>query len=138
VVCKLSTTPSGCTSGDKGVVCMKWKESSPTSCSEYWPDSYNHDTTWTMYRCTSGATSFGGDRRCSKTSGTYATQGNPSSTSGEYCWCRLTSPAASAWVFLSTINNSTDDCLYYCAYKCGREVMYYPDFRSVLFNAIGQ
>jgi hypothetical protein len=135
VVCKPSTTPS-CTSGSKGVVCMKWE--SPTSCSSSSPTSGNYETTWTVSGCTggSGVTSFGGEIRCSETNGTYATQGNPSSTSGTYCWCRLTSPAASAWVF-QNVYGSADSCSRFCAHNCAADAQDYSDFRSARFSALG-
>ncbi|MBQ0013544.1 MAG: hypothetical protein KBS86_03185 [Proteobacteria bacterium] len=108
------------------------------------PDSYNaskygltQDNTW-------GLTLYTGDKikgeaLCSSTDGTYAKPGNPDEAfdedTSQYCWCRMTSPAVSRWVFFGD-----DDFSIFCAHRCvdycASFVHDVSDFRSVVFGSV--
>ena len=58
-------------------------------------------------------------------------------TNGEHCWCKMTHPAASLWVFRNTFS-SASDCASSCAYRCGYDVQAYSAMRSGLFGSVRQ
>jgi len=58
-------------------------------------------------------------------------------TNGEHCWCKMTHPAASLWVFARTYG-SASDCARNCAYDCGYSVRNHSDMRSGLFGSVRQ
>ena len=56
---------------------------------------------------------------------------------GKYCWCKMTHPALSLWVF----NNEQElasSCASNCAYHCSINVYYISDLRTSLFGSIAQ
>ena len=53
---------------------------------------------------------------------------------GIYCWCRMTHPAYSHWVFLG----GHSDCATYCARNCGINAQNNAALRSGLFGSIGK
>ena len=56
-------------------------------------------------------------------------------TNGEHCWCKMTHPAASLWVFNYT-SSSASDCAISCADGCGNSVRGYSGMRSGLFGSV--
>ena len=66
-----------------------------------------------------------------------------SSSSGQYCWCKMNSytpsggsacnVASPSWVFLSD-TGSASNCAGFCAYGCALNVMNLPVFRRALFG----
>jgi len=58
-------------------------------------------------------------------------------TNGEHCWCKMTHPAASLWVFNDT-NSSASGCASRCAGYCGNNVRSNSDMRSGLFGSVRQ
>ena len=52
------------------------------------------------------------------------------------CWCRMTSPVRSAWVFNYTYGLASE-CTSRCAYSCGNYVRVYADFRTGMFTSAG-
>jgi len=76
---------------------------------------------------------------CNTTSGSYGTaypQYNfEQGTTGEYCWCKMTAPARSAWVYYP-VEGAPSDCASYCAYYCALHVLYVADFRSAMFGSV--
>ena len=58
-------------------------------------------------------------------------------TNGEHCWCKMTHPAASLWVFCYTFS-SASDCADYCARFCGYYVRSLSVMRSGLFGSVRQ
>jgi hypothetical protein len=129
--------------GANAVVCMKEEHMAPDSCLSHSPTSSTSGSmTWTVSECTggSGITSVGGEMRCSDTNDgkSQYEPGNPGiATSGSYCWCRLTSPAASASVFRHYYG-SLGNCARGCASVCAESAHIDPFFRSALFDTIGQ
>ena len=54
----------------------------------------------------------------------------------KYCWCKMTHPASSRWVF----NNPrpwASDCLSWCASLCGGNVRTNAALREGLFGSVG-
>jgi len=58
-------------------------------------------------------------------------------TNGEHCWCKMTHPAASLWVFNYT-SGSASGCADGCAAGCGYNVQYGSVMRSGLFGSVRQ
>ena len=53
-----------------------------------------------------------------------------------YCWCRMTHPAYSRWVFAYSSSAST--CASSCAYYCGYYAQANAALRSGLFGSVGK
>ena len=53
---------------------------------------------------------------------------------GNNCWCRLTHPVSSLWVF----NNSHSSCTSLCANFCGSYARSYDVLRGGLFGSVAQ
>ena len=89
-----------------------------------------------------------GIARCNSTSGTYARaypehnfDNYPVGTtvtnnSYVYCWCKMTSPVRSAWVYRRE-NSSASECASDCAFYCGYDVQYYSTIRGGMFGSAG-
>jgi hypothetical protein len=131
----------------KAVVCTPSAYTAPTSCTGYtaaYAEAAGNTVpmtgSWMVWGCTggSGVKRFAGISYCSSTNDgkSNAQQGNPGNSPGKYCWCALTNPAASAWVF-GNDHGSSDNCSRYCALDCAYYARNYSDFRSALFEAIG-
>lgn len=76
---------------------------------------------------------------CNGTGGTYGvgTEANFSSVAnGRNCWCKMTEPVVSKWVW-DTEEGSSRDCAIICAEYCAKDTQYYSDFRSGLFESVG-
>ena len=54
---------------------------------------------------------------------------------GLHCWCKMTHPAVSLWVF-SYSHSSLSDCVYYCAILCGYNARYDSGLRGGLFGSV--
>ena len=52
------------------------------------------------------------------------------------CWCRMTSPVRSAWVFYDPYS-SASSCASNCAKLCGYRVHGHASFRTAVFNTAG-
>ena len=53
-----------------------------------------------------------------------------------YCWCRMTHPASSRWVF--SFSSSASYCASLCALNCGHYALLYAALRSGLFGSVGK
>ena len=53
-----------------------------------------------------------------------------------YCWCRMTHPASSRWVFNASASASA--CASNCAYYCGDYAQNSAALRSGLFGSVGK
>ncbi len=115
------------------------------STGDWGPDSDNTDTYGLTTDQTWGVTFDGygnvkGIASCNGTSGTYdqpTTANFSQSDKGQYCWCKMTSPAVSRWVFFDD-HGDANDCAYYCADHCGTYVSMYDESRSGIFGSVGQ
>ena len=103
---------------------------------------YHFRTDWASTCTTNGvSTPISGIGRCCSTEGasqhTPATELDTSSTADDnkYCWCKMTSPAVSRWVF-SDSYGSLASCAVNCASVCAYRVRVYAGFRSALFGSL--
>ncbi len=96
---------------------------------------------WTA-TCTTNGTSVtvSGIGGCSsKDGGTMGTKSDiltedAKSNVFKYCWCKMTSPAVSQWIFLRA-EASTASCLYACGPGCAAVgLTNFADFRSAMFS----
>ncbi|MDR2268602.1 MAG: hypothetical protein LBD94_00270 [Rickettsiales bacterium] len=73
---------------------------------------------------------------CSSTSGSYPNFGNPSTTSGQYCWCQLRDSfqALSSWAFMRDHSDSSEPCQSLCASACVTGLSL-SDFRTAICNS---
>ena len=53
-----------------------------------------------------------------------------------FCWCRMTHPASSRWVFYNS--NSASNCASLCAYNCANDARINVGLRSGLFGSVGR
>ena len=53
-----------------------------------------------------------------------------------YCWCKMTHPASSRWVFFYSY--SASNCASNCANDCGRHAPAFGVLRSGLFGSVGK
>ena len=56
-------------------------------------------------------------------------------TNGLHCWCKMTHPAVSLWVFYDSYS-SAGECARYCAYNCGNIARNYSALRGGLFGSV--
>ena len=56
-------------------------------------------------------------------------------TNGLYCWCKMTHPMVSPWVFYYS-HSSAGDCAGNCAYYCGYFALNYSALRGGLFGSV--
>lgn len=54
----------------------------------------------------------------------------------KYCWCKMTHPVSSRWVFSSAYANSSA-CASSCANNCANIVHVFPAMRGGMFNSVG-
>ena len=74
---------------------------------------------------------------CNDTGGSFGVASNDEQyeTGGVKCWCKMTHPAVSRWVF-SYSYSSASVCAVGCAYVCGYYVQSRSDFRSGVFGSV--
>ena len=115
--------------------------SSSTTCTSN-GNSYRNKTDWAS-TCTTNrvSTPISGIGICSSTDGgsmgATATELDTSSTAGgnKYCWCKMTSPAVSRWVF-NISYPVAGACAQGCASVCAIGVQGTTSFRSALFGSL--
>ena len=100
----------------------------------------SENMTWTA---TFSYGTVSGIAACNSTNGSYARaypeynfDNNHTSSEGVHCWCRMTSPVRSAWVYDGDVS-SASFCASGCANRCGRYVQGYSDFRGGVFTSAG-
>ena len=137
MLCAITTT------GAHAVTKCVALNSSTTCTSNY--NSYYNKTDWAATCTTNGvSTPISGIGVCSSTSGSSigqtATKLDTSSTADEnmYCWCKMTSPAVSRWVFpqLWSAVVTASDCSSLCAYSCAANVLTDASFMLAMFNSL--
>ena len=118
-------------------------DSSTTCTSDY--SQYQYHTDWAATCTTNGvSTPISGIGICSSTSessiGQTATELDTSHIPDEnmYCWCKMTSPAVSRWVFPQIWSPyvSASDCAMLCAYSCAGNVIDDASFVFAMFNSL--
>ena len=114
---------------------------SSTTCTSS-SSQYQSHPDWAATCTTNGvSTPISGIGICSSTDGgsmgDTALELNISSASEEniYCWCKMTSPAVSRWVFNRSLW-SVSDCARDCTKDCVDLVKNIESFRSALFGSL--
>ncbi len=99
-----------------------------------WSTTFSYGTVWGIATCvdTSGAPNTAVEE-LRDSNGEIATGGE---RTGRYCWCQLSHPAKSRWVFRNA-DSSVADCGWNCAFICGYYVRHYSAFRAGLFGSLG-
>lgn len=120
--------------------CVALNSSSTTCLSTTASHSVEH-TDWEANCTTNGiSTSISGIGICSSTdggsTGATATELDLSETSdnNKYCWCKMTKPAVSRWVFDSVYASAgicAQRCTFYCATNVGSK-----SFMAAMFNSL--
>ena len=134
ILCAITTT------GAHAVTKCVALNSSTTCTSNY--SAYQYHTDWAATCTTNGvSTPISGIGVCSSTSGSStgqtATELDTSSTiaNNKYCWCKMTSPAVSRWVF-PNVQAEADYCAQNCAFHCAHNVWASASVRSALFGSL--
>ena len=133
LVCTVIIPPAGAVTK-----CVELNSS--TTCTSNYTAYYNK-TDWAATCNTNGVSiPISGIGICSSTQGTQyqtAAELDRSSTLDENinCWCKMTSPAVSRWVYVSTPTYA-DGCFKLCAYYCANTIRIQSStsFRSALFS----
>ena len=114
---------------------------SSTTCTSN-SNSYYNKTDWAATCTTNGvSTPISGIGICSSTKDASqfatATELDTSSTSDDntHCWCKMTSPAVSRWVFDRSYSLA-GNCARPCAYRCAYLVQSNASFRSAMFGSL--
>ena len=133
MLCAITTT------GAHAVTKCVALNSSTTCTSDF--EQYQYRTDWAATCTTNGvSTLISGIGICSSTKGASlhatATELDTSSTSDDnkYCWCKMTSPAVSRWVFRGTFGTA-GVCARDCARTCAYGVWNVAACRSALFGS---
>ena len=134
MLCAITTT------GAHAVTKCVALNSSTTCTSDY--EQYEYHANWAATCTTNGvSTPISGIGICSSTKGASqyatATELDTLSISDENlnCWCKMTSPAVSRWVFYGS-TASAGVCARRCAYVCAFDVRNTAAFRSALFGSL--
>ncbi len=98
-----------------------------------WNATFPYGTVFGIATCVTTPSSAATDTLIDADSGDIATGGE---RTGQYCWCQMTHPVNSRWVFRYAYG-SVSDCGSNCALGCGRNVRYYSSYRAGLFGSVG-
>ena len=55
----------------------------------------------------------------------------------KYCWCKMTHPVSSRWVFSDRAYADSSSCASDCAASCGNRVRNYSALRGGVFGSVG-
>ncbi len=99
-----------------------------------WSATFSYGTVWGIATCvdTSGQMNSSVEE-LRDSNGEIATGGE---RTGKYCWCKMTHPAVSRWVFRITAA-SVAGCGSHCAANCGFLVRAESGFRVGVFGSVG-
>jgi len=99
-----------------------------------WSSVFSYGTVWGIATCVDTNGSYGvAVDELRDSNGELAKGGE---RTGKYCWCQMTHPAVSRWVFRHACG-SVADCRSDCAIHCGGNVRYYSAFRAGVFGSLG-
>ena len=100
---------------------------------------YTYNATYNTWQTYFPYGTVRGISACTNTSGSYgvANANLDVSESGLNCWCKMTSPAVSLWVFHYSYG-STSACASNCTSICGRYVQSDSAFRAGLFGSVAR
>jgi len=99
-----------------------------------WSTVFSYGTLWGIATCVDTKGTYGvAVDELRDSNGELAKGGE---RTGVNCWCQMTHPAVSRWVF-HYANSSVADCRTYCANYCGDYVRNYSAFRAGVFGSLG-
>jgi len=99
-----------------------------------WSTTFSYGTVWGIATCVDvkGSSNTAVDQLVDS-NGEVATGGE---RTGVHCWCQMTHPLQSRWVFLYSYS-SVGDCGSSCANGCGYYVRDVSGFRAGVFGSVG-
>ena len=102
--------------------------------------SYTQNAATNSWKAVASYGTITGISTCLATSGTFgvanaAIESPGGETTGGKCWCKMTHPMASRWVFYNDLG-SASNCASYCAYSCGTYVQSNGAMRAGLFGSV--
>lgn len=103
---------------------------------EIYHDWYGYDLANKTWDLTSGVVS--GIAVCNSTEGTWATPTDtdfPTGTTGNHCWCKMTDPLDSLWIYVYGFN-SLSDCDNTCAFTCGNSMSNNEVFSEAMLSTV--
>lgn len=98
-----------------------------------WNATFPYGTVFGIATCITTPSGAATDTLIDTDTGDVATGGE---RTGRYCWCQMTHPVKSRWVFLYAYG-SVAGCGSDCAGNCGYNVRFYSSFRGSVFGSIG-
>ena len=112
---------------------------SSTTCTLSDPSVFQNKSNWELNCTTNGKTvSVKGVWICGANRGdSHIAQAEitTSATDNKYCWCKMTSPAVSQWIYVDA-KPSLDSCLSSCPISCASYTAWTPEFRNLLFSTL--
>lgn len=99
-----------------------------------WSATFSYGTLWGISTCVGTGGTYGvAVDQLRDSDGTVASGGE---RTGVNCWCQMTHPAQSRWVFRLAYD-SVDDCRSLCASPCGLDVRNNQTLRLGMFGSLG-
>ncbi|MCM1294091.1 MAG: hypothetical protein NC311_00830 [Muribaculaceae bacterium] len=98
-----------------------------------WNATFSYGTLFGIATCVTTPSGAATDTLIDTDSGDVATGGE---RTGKYCWCQMTHPVKSRWVFRLAYG-SVSVCRSICASICGSYVRGDSSFRGGLFGSVG-
>ena len=98
-----------------------------------WNATFPYGTVFGIATCVTTPSGAATDTLIDTDSGDVATGGE---RTGKNCWCQMTHPVKSRWVFRLAYG-SVADCRSYCAANCGDLVRGNSSFRGSVFGSVG-
>jgi len=98
-----------------------------------WNTTFPYGTVFGIATCVTTPSGAATDTLIDADTGDVATGGE---RTGKYCWCQMTHPVKSRWVFLSA-DGSVAACGSNCADYCGYFVRINASFRGSVFGSVG-
>lgn len=103
----------------------------------------SNNTSYWVANCSTGGTDVFVRGRCGCSSqngdgiGAKSDSITTSRTAEEnmYCWCKMTTPAISSWVFTG-FSGTAGSCATSCARVCASNISTYANFRSAMFSGL--
>ncbi|MDE6250846.1 MAG: hypothetical protein K2M34_04430 [Alphaproteobacteria bacterium] len=98
-----------------------------------WNTTFPYGTVFGIATCIGTPSGSATDTLIDTETGDVATGGE---RTGKYCWCQMTHPVKSRWVFRDAYS-SVAECRSICAFNCGHYVRYHTSFRGSVFGSVG-
>jgi len=76
------------------------------------------------------------DEQASTLDSEYATYAGTDTSGGDNCWCKMTVPMASKWVYRGNLVNARGGCTPHCTYNCANYLMGSSALHSNMFGSV--